>query len=134
MGACRVEYLLQSLSCSGLLKEVIYLCENGLWRGLEATLGITPIPEAAWEQALVPIRLGGLGLRSPAKIRNDARLAALVNVSDRVLTLGASPEHLRADFETALDDMCHDLKVAHLARLRPLAWPAVRKPRVSIYP
>ena len=80
MGACQVEYLLQSLPCSDLLKEVIYLCENGLWRGLEATLGITPIPEAAWGQALVPVRLGGLGLRSPATVRSAARLAALVNV------------------------------------------------------
>ena len=65
------------------------------------------------------MRLGGLGLRSPATIRSAARLAALVNVRDRALTLGASPEQLRADFETALDDMCHNLKVAYLPDLKP---------------
>ena len=39
MGACRVEYLLQSLPQSNLLSEVVESCELGLRKGLVATLG-----------------------------------------------------------------------------------------------
>ena len=85
--------------------EVIHRCERGLRRGLEATLGNIPVPEAAWEQTLAPVRLGGIGLRSPSTIQSAARLASLVNTRERALALGASPEHLREDFEVALGDM-----------------------------
>ena len=85
--------------------EVIHRCERGPRRGLEATLGNIPVPEAAWEQALVPVRLGGIGLRSPSTIQSAARLASLVNTRERALPLGASPEHLREDFEVALGEM-----------------------------
>ena len=94
-------------------------CERGLRKGLGATLGHIPVPDAAWEQALVPVRLGGLGLRSPAIVRCAARLAALVNIRDKALVLGADPNHLRLDFEAALKDMCSDLMVDYLPDLKP---------------
>ena len=46
----------------------------------------------------------GIGLRSPSTIQRAARLASLVNTREHALTLGASPEHLREDFEAALGD------------------------------
>ena len=51
---------------------------RGLCRGLEATLGNIPVPEAAWEQTLAPVRLGGIGLRSPSytRIHIDKRTCA----------------------------------------------------------
>ena len=86
--------------------EVIHRCERGLRRGPEATLGNIPVPEAAWEHAFVPVRLGGIGLRSPSTIQSAACwLASLVRTRERALVLGTSPEHLRDDFGAALGDM-----------------------------
>ena len=54
---------------------------------------------------MVPVRLGGIGLRSPSTIQSAACwLGSLVNTRERALPLGASPEHLREDFEAALGD------------------------------
>ena len=96
-------------------------CELGRRKGLVATLGNVPTSQAAWEQALVPIRLGGggLGLCSPATVRTAARLVALVNIREKALALGANPEHLRVDFEAAVEDMCADLGVGYLPDLNP---------------
>ena len=88
------------------ITEVVEHCELGLRRGLEATLGCGALPADAWEQALVPVRLGGFGLWGPATVHKAARLAALVNIREKALELGASPEHLRLDFEAAVNDMC----------------------------
>jgi len=93
MGACRVEYLLQSLPPSDLLGAVVKHCETGLYRGLLATLGCSAIPSAVWEEATIPVRLGGLGLRAPSTVQNAARLAALapacctrvLNIRDKAL-------------------------------------------------
>ena len=59
IGACRVEYLLQNLPPSELLSDVVNRCESGLRRGLGATLGGNEVPATVWEQALIPVRLGG---------------------------------------------------------------------------
>ena len=118
MGACRVKYLLQSLPPSAFLSEVVEQCETGLRRGLLRTLGCTSISSTAWDQALIPVRLGGLGLRSPRTVQKAARLAALVNIRERALELGAHPEHLRLDFEAAMDEMATELKVEYLPELQ----------------
>ena len=67
--------------CHDIYKHLphIHRCGRGLCRGLEATLGNIPVPEAAWEQTLAPVRLGGIGLRSPSTIQRAARLASLGN-------------------------------------------------------
>ena len=86
-----------------------------------ATLGNVPTSQAAWEQALVPIRLGGggLGLCSPATVRTAARLVALVNIREKALALGANPEYLRVDLRAAVEDKCADLRVGYLTDLKP---------------
>ena len=75
------------------------------------------MPAAAWEQALVPVRLGGLGLRGPSTVQKAARLSALER--EKALELGADPEHLRLDFEAATKEMAEELKVEYLQELHP---------------
>ena len=51
----------------------------------------------AWEQATLPIRHGGMGIKDPTTLRPVARLAALANFHARGTIVGAPPyllEHI----------------------------------------
>ena len=45
----------------------------------------------AWEQATLPIRHGGLGIKDPSYLRPLARVAALANYHSRGHLVGAPP-------------------------------------------
>ena len=44
-------------------------------------------------------------------MRSAARLAALVNLGDKALALGANSERLHMYFKAAVEDMCVELRV-----------------------
>ena len=89
MGACRVEYLLQGLPISEITQRLALTCSQLLQRNLKKILGSEELlPEAARHLALVPVRMGGLGLRDPTLIHAAVRLAALINVASRAAQLG----------------------------------------------
>jgi len=88
-GACRVEFLLQTMPHSPVVDQLIDLTEEGLRQGLADILMVDTLQEEAWKLATVPVRLGGLGLRAPSRVKYAARLASLVSVEQYALELTA---------------------------------------------
>jgi hypothetical protein len=59
----------------------------GLQLAVAGLLGVS-VSAGAWEQATLPISLGGLGVRDPLKVWPAARLAALSNFQQKVGLIG----------------------------------------------
>ena len=62
----------------------------------------TVMDDFAWEKATLPQRDGGFGLRDPKTIVNTARLASLVNVTDRAVSFGARKGYIDNELEKAI--------------------------------
>ena len=81
-GACRVEFLLQTLPSSPMTEMLTRASDEELRAGLAAILGMDCIPEDVWSLATIPLRLGGLGLRAAGRMQHAARLASLTGLMD----------------------------------------------------
>ena len=60
------------------------------------------IDDFEWTHVTMPQREGGFGLRDPKTIVNAARLASLVNVTERTLGFGAAKNFIDNEFEKAI--------------------------------
>ena len=101
-GACKVEYLLQTLTSSAITQQLAEHCSTECQRAFAAILQHQPLECATWSLATIPQRLGGLGLRDPKAIVESARLASLINVAATALELGAAPQHITWETEKAV--------------------------------
>ena len=97
-GACKIEYLLQTLTRSALTDQLVADCSADM-RQVYAAILRQEIDDFTWAHATLPQRDGGFGLRDPTCIAESARLASLVNVAERALGFGAAKSHI--DAETA---------------------------------
>lgn len=75
LGACRLLYAMRTTR-PDWLQEVAAEADAAVREAMEALLG-RPLREEAWLQATLPIRLGGLGLRSAARHAPAAHLASV---------------------------------------------------------
>ena len=89
-GACRFEHLCQSSQFTLPLKESTAECSKGLRKTLEKIVG-NPIDAKAWDQARIPMKLGGLGIRDPSILYSSSRWAAVEAAQKLSLELGAIP-------------------------------------------
>ena len=87
-GACRFEHLCQSSQFTLPLKESTAECSKGLRKTLEKIVG-NPIDAKAWDQARIPMKLGGLGIRDPSLLYSSSRWAAVEAAQKLSLELGA---------------------------------------------
>ena len=78
LDACRVVHLLRSTEYEEAGDSPAILRAR-LQEAVQDLLGMG-ISEHAWEQACLPIRLGGLGITDPHVVQPAARLAALLNL------------------------------------------------------
>jgi len=99
MGCCRVEFLLQCLPCSPITDEIARRTIHGVHETLKAVLNVGSLPDDAWNLALLPLRLGGLGIRDAVLVRPAARLASVVNVRSYAKELGADETALTMAME-----------------------------------
>ena len=93
-GACKVENLLQSLSSSPLIDIRTTRASTDFRKAFASLLKADSVEDAIWSHATIPLRMGGLGLRDPITIVSTARLASLVNVSQRAIEMGASQGYI----------------------------------------
>ena len=78
LDACRVVHLLRSTEYEEAASHPAMLRAR-LQEALQDLLGVG-ISEGIWEQACLPIRLGGLGISDPHVVQPAARVAALLNL------------------------------------------------------
>lgn len=100
-GACRVVHLCQAAPPEELASDLLQPTTASLRQALEGILGC-PVETPQWQQATLPCRNGGLGLGDPANICHAARLAALVNTTEKAVELGLPLDHARSEIEQAL--------------------------------
>ena len=101
LGACRLEYLLQGMPISQLTMRLAQFGRDQLRADLAAVLQVEAVECPAWDQARIPVRHGGFGLRDPVIVHTSARLAALVNATSRALALGAPKAYLEEQLSLA---------------------------------
>ena len=103
-GACKVEYLLQAMTSSSVVDELAARTSTLMRNALAAILkgSCEEIDDEAWATAALPLRMGGFGLRDHMAIALCARLAALVNVSDLAVEIGAEEAYLRLELDKAV--------------------------------
>ena len=83
-GACKVEYLLQTLSRTQLSDDLVSTCSTDMRQAYAAICRATSVTDFEWAHATLPQREGGFGLRDPKTIVDTARVASLVNVTKRL--------------------------------------------------
>ena len=81
-GACKVEYLLQTLTRSTITDHLVITCSAQMRDAYAAISRSATIDNFQWTHVTLPQRGWGLGLRDPKTIVNTARLAWLVNVTE----------------------------------------------------
>ena len=109
---CLIRYCLDACKVNHLMRATLLPTGNQSALDLSAALrsaacdmlgcGLTA---NAWEQATLPIRHGGLGIKDPTTLRPVARLAALANFHARGTIVGAPPdllEHISDDTKETL--------------------------------
>ena len=84
-GACRIEYLLQTMPRTPIIEQLVSTCSADMRTAYAAILRQPAVDDFTWTHATIPQRLGGLGLRDPKTIIDTARVASLVNVTERAL-------------------------------------------------
>ena len=120
-GACKVEFLIQSLSPSPLVRDLATYCATELRKGFAAVLKTHTVDDATWITATLPLRMGGLGLRDPTVITASARLASMVNVSDRATAFGAIPSYVAKELDLATVHYMSALNMDVRPQLKPSA-------------
>ena len=113
-GACKIEYLLQTLTRSRITDDLVADCSADM-RAVYPAIFPRNIDDSTWAQAKLPQRDGGFGLRDPKTIIDTAGLASLVNVSERALGFGAATNHIET--ETEIDMATYVAKLG--THLRP---------------
>ena len=58
---------------------------------------------STWTQACLPLKMGGLGLRTPVITRHAARLASLINLQETLADMGGLTDDFHKDMVEALD-------------------------------
>jgi hypothetical protein len=96
--ACKVEFALQALPQSPVTSSLATSCALGMRKALSAILRVDSLSDAAWTQATLPLRRGGLGLRDPTVIGPAARLANTVNAAEKAQDIGANDAYLAAAY------------------------------------
>ena len=119
-GACKVEYLLQTLEHSNITEFLADSCSMDMKRVYAAILDVENFDEAKWIHATLPRRMGGLGLRDPTRVIYTARLASLTNTADLARQLGASDEYTESQTEAAVADYMAAVQTI----LRPELFPS----------
>ena len=94
LDACKVNHLMRSTALDTGTQACRDLCD-ALKTAVCDLVGCG-ITAHAWEQATLPIRLGGLGLRDPSHDRPAARLSALANYHTRASPVGIPADYWRA--------------------------------------
>ena len=89
-GACKIEYLLQTLSSLTVRKLLAEQCSHELRAAYALILKVPSIPDCKWTHTTIPRRMGGFGLRDPVSIVESARLASLTNVTERATEGGST--------------------------------------------
>ena len=100
-GACKIEYLLQTMSSPNLTQQLADLCSSNLRATYASILQVPRIDDFKWTHAAIPRRMGGFGLRDPRAIIQSARLASLTNVSELAHSLGASHRYVQNEASKA---------------------------------
>ena len=120
-GACKVEFMIQSLTPSHLVEDLASFCAEGLRTSFTAVLKVPAVDGSTWTTATLPLRMGGLGLRDPTVITASARLASLVNVSEHALAFGACHEHITRELDLASTRYMMALGMVVCPQLKPSA-------------
>ena len=92
LDACRVNFLLRTTPLDHAGTQVLEASKK-LRCTLSAIIGL-PLLDHQWEQASLPVRLGGLGIRDPAQERLAARLASALDYSSRASATLGLPDDL----------------------------------------
>ena len=79
----RLNYTLRTAPCCGITELVLY--DNLLRSTVCATLNVE-ITDMGWLQASLPVRWGGLGVRSAVLLAPSAYLASAAGTLDRVIS------------------------------------------------
>ena len=97
-GACKIEYLLQTLTrprLTSLSPTAPPMCGKRAQLFSAKTL-------TTWAHAARPQRKRGFGLRDPKTIADTVQLGSLVNVAQRALGLGAAKSYIDMETEKAI--------------------------------
>ena len=92
LDACKVNHLMRS-TLLGTGAQAIQDLTGALQSASSGFLGCG-ITVRAWEQATMPIRHGGLGIKDPVTIRPFARISALANLHAQGTSVGCPPDLL----------------------------------------
>ena len=108
LDACRVVPVQRSTIVDRARDAPMRLHES-LRRAVEERVGMGIAP-ATWSQATLPMRHGGLGIRSPLQTQPAARLAALLGLElhgrDRVGVPDVAFIHRSPDLASTIDALC----------------------------
>ena len=115
LDACKVNHLMRAARHDGAETECHRL-SVAIKHKAERVVGTTLDPRA-WEQATLPISVGGLGVRDPKKIWPVARIAALVGFHIMGPTTVGTPaaflSHTTSDWDATVARLQHDLGPVH---------------------
>jgi hypothetical protein len=101
-GACRFEHLAcsspPSSSFSSAASSASVLLRDSLCSIVDADL-----PDAAWDQARLPVRHGGLGIRDATLLYPASRLGCLIQIQQLAVQLGCDPGYVQSQITHASD-------------------------------
>ena len=112
----RLLYTLRTAPCTGSAELERY--DELLRNTLAATLNVS-MTDAGWRQATLPIRWGGLGVRSAVSLAAPAYLASAASTADLVLRLLPSHRHQSSDASVDI------ARFAWQAAVAPLTTPPI---------
>ena len=87
LDACRLVHFLRAVPTQPHT-EKLHDASLAIRRVLEDMLGPGSFDDVAWAQATLPIRMGGLGIKDPIRVRVPARISGALQFLKRARTLG----------------------------------------------
>ena len=118
-GACKVEYLLQTLTQTTLTDHLVATCSAEMRLAYAAITRSAEMDAFTWTLVTLPQSDGGFGLRDPKTIVNTARLASLVNVTERAIGFGATKKFIDIELEKAVSNYVAALGTGIRPNLEP---------------
>jgi len=118
-GACKVEHICKAASASILEDTMLLQVSKGLRKVLQQIVKVGDLSTKSWQQAFLPTKLGGLGIRDPLAIARSARLASIINCKAQALRLEAELSYIQAVQSTAEWDLQQVLSIQPLPPLQP---------------
>ena len=85
LGVDRITNLLRTVDPT-LIEQQLVSMESSLLTALPHIIG-APLTESAWEQAGLPINVGGLGITHPTRVAAAAYVASSLSVLSKLLLL-----------------------------------------------